>query len=1009
MSSITVAQFAIELKMPSNVLLEQLREAGVNLTSVDASVTDSDKAKLLESLRRSHGATEGTKITLTRRKTSEIRQADGAGRSRTIQVEVRKKRTFVKREAAEIGETPATEGAEVATPVSAPAVSAMPATADAVATPTEQLASQPSAEVQAPAVQELEVQVPDAALAPAEGQVITQSQPQEATTAVPSTPELQVKPEPAAETVSVLDTEVIPPVAVTAPVEPVTTPDAQPTAPVATAPEAASPVVDAAAQTPDVTADGTNTGLQAPADTSSPKVFKPMRGRAIAPAHVAVEGAVRDEARRASEAEAAALREMLNRPRKVVKPPEPDVAAAAAALSGTLHKPASAPAKGAKKEGTDAAGKKVLKSGQIASTWSDDASRKKPAEKRDAPAAPGRDGWRAGGKSKSGGKKGGRGSNNQAQEQREPAPIEFIAREIHVPETISVADLAHKMSVKAGEVIKHLMQLGQMVTINQVLDQETAMIVVQELGHNAIAAKLDDPEAFLDEDAPHADVVLSPRAPVVTVMGHVDHGKTSLLDYIRRAKVASGEAGGITQHIGAYHVQTERGMVTFLDTPGHEAFTAMRARGAKATDIVILVVAADDGVMPQTKEAIHHAKAAGVPLVVAVNKIDKPEANPERVKQELVVEQVVPEEYGGDVPFISVSAKTGQGIDDLLENVLLQAEVLELKAAVEAPAKGLVIEARLDKGRGPVATILVQSGTLRRGDVVLAGSSYGRVRAMLDENGKPIQSAGPSMPVEIQGLTEVPVAGDELMSLADERRAREIALFRQGKFRDVKLARQQAAKLESMFDNAVEGSQNLSLIVKTDVQGSQEALVSSLVKLSNEEVRVQVVHAAVGSISESDVNLAIASGAVLIGFNVRADASTKKLAESNGVDIRYYNIIYDAVDEIKAAMSGMLAPEKREEIIGLVDIREVYTISRIGTVAGCMVVDGLVRRDSQVRLLRNNVVHWTGWLDSLRRFKDDAKEVKSGFECGITLRGNNDLPVGDPLEIFEIQEVARSL
>jgi translation initiation factor IF-2 len=1007
MSSITVAQFAIELKMPSNVLLEQLREAGVNLTSVDANVTDSDKAKLLESLRRSHGATEGTKITLTRRKTSEIRQADGAGRSRTIQVEVRKKRTFVKRDAAEIGETPATEGAEVATPVSAPAVSAMPATADAMAAPTEQLASQPNAEVQAPAVQELEVQVPDAASAPAEGQVVTPSQPQEATTAVAVTPELQVKPEPAAETVSVVGTEVIPAVAVTAPVEPVTTPDAQPTAPVATVPEAAPLVVDAAAQTPDVTADGANTGVQAPAGTSSPKVFRPMRGRAIAPAHVAVEGAVRDEARRASEAEAAALREMLNRPRKVVKPPEPD--AAATALSGTLHKPASAPAKGAKKEGTDAAGKKVLKSGQIASTWSDDASRKKPAEKRDAPAAPGRDGWRAGGKSKSGGKKGGRGSNNQTQEQREPAPIEFIAREIHVPETISVADLAHKMSVKAGEVIKHLMQLGQMVTINQVLDQETAMIVVQELGHNAIAARLDDPEAFLDEDAPHADVVLSPRAPVVTVMGHVDHGKTSLLDYIRRAKVASGEAGGITQHIGAYHVQTERGMVTFLDTPGHEAFTAMRARGAKATDIVILVVAADDGVMPQTKEAIHHAKAAGVPLVVAVNKIDKPEANPERVKQELVVEQVVPEEYGGDVPFISVSAKTGQGIDDLLENVLLQAEVLELKAAVDAPAKGLVIEARLDKGRGPVATILVQSGTLRRGDVVLAGSSYGRVRAMLDENGKPIQSAGPSMPVEIQGLTEVPVAGDELMSLADERRAREIALFRQGKFRDVKLARQQAAKLESMFDNAVEGSQNLSLIVKTDVQGSQEALVSSLVKLSTEEVRVQVVHAAVGSISESDVNLAIASGAVLIGFNVRADASTKKLAESNGVDIRYYNIIYDAVDEIKAAMSGMLAPEKREEIIGLVDIREVYTISRIGTVAGCMVVDGLVRRDSQVRLLRNNVVHWTGWLDSLRRFKDDVKEVKSGFDCGITLRGNNDLQVGDQLEIFEIKEVARSL
>ncbi len=1006
MSSITVAQFAIELKMPSNVLLEQLREAGVNLTSVDASVTESDKAKLLESLRRSHGATEGTKITLTRRKTSEIRQADGAGRSRTIQVEVRKKRTFVKRDANEIGVTPAADGLEVSAPVAAPAAIDMPVIADALATTIEQVTEQPVAELQAPAVKDPAVKVPDAVSAPVEAEVAAPPQPQVAAISAPATPDLQAQPEPAAEAAPAVDVEAIASVTEAVSVEPTTSADSHPTASVATTAEVSSPVVDAPALTPENTADGTNTGIQTPADPSSPKVFRPMRGRAVAPAHVAVEGAVRDEARRASEAEAAALREMLNRPRKVVKPPEAD---AAAALSGTLHKPAGAPAKGAKKEGTDAAGKKVLKSGQIASTWSDDASRKKPTEKRDAPAAPGRDGWRAGGKSKSGGKKGGRGSNNQTQEQREPAPIEFIAREIHVPETISVADLAHKMSVKAGEVIKHLMQLGQMVTINQVLDQETAMIVVQELGHNAIAAKLDDPEAFLDEDAPHTDVVLSPRAPVVTVMGHVDHGKTSLLDYIRRAKVASGEAGGITQHIGAYHVQTERGMVTFLDTPGHEAFTAMRARGAKATDIVILVVAADDGVMPQTKEAIHHAKAAGVPLVVAVNKIDKPEANAERVKQELVVEQVVPEEYGGDVPFISVSAKTGQGIDDLLENVLLQAEVLELKAAVDAPAKGLVIEARLDKGRGPVATILVQSGTLRRGDVVLAGSSYGRVRAMLDENGKPIQSAGPSMPVEIQGLTEVPVAGDELMSLADERRAREIALFRQGKFRDVKLARQQAAKLESMFDNAVEGSQNLSLIVKTDVQGSQEALVSSLVKLSTEEVRVQVVHAAVGSISESDVNLAIASGAVLIGFNVRADASTKKLAESNGVDIRYYNIIYDAVDEIKAAMSGMLAPEKREEIIGLVDIREVYTISRIGTVAGCMVVDGVVRRDSQVRLLRNNVVHWTGWLDSLRRFKDDVKEVKSGFDCGITLRGNNDLQVGDQLEIFEIKEVARSL
>lgn len=535
------------------------------------------------------------------------------------------------------------------------------------------------------------------------------------------------------------------------------------------------------------------------------------------------------------------------------------------------------------------------------------------------------------------------------------------------------------------------------------------MIVVEELGHVAIAAKLDDPEAFLDETANVSEAEQLPRAPVVTVMGHVDHGKTSLLDYIRRAKVAAGEAGGITQHIGAYHVETERGMVTFLDTPGHEAFTAMRARGAKATDIVILVCAADDGVMPQTREAIHHAKAAGVPMVVAMTKIDKPSANAERVKQELVAEEVVPEEYGGDVPFVPVSAKTGEGIDALLENVLLQAELLELKAPVDAPAKGLVIEARLDKGRGPVATILVQSGTLNRGDVVLAGASFGRVRAMLDENGKPIQAAGPSIPVEIQGLTEVPAAGDELMVLSDERKAREIALFRQGKFRDVKLARQQAAKLESMFDNLGEGTQTLALIVKTDVQGSQEALVQSLTKLSTDEVRVQVVHAAVGGISESDINLAIASNAVVIGFNVRAEASAKKLAETNGIDVRYYNIIYDAVDEVKAAMSGMLAPEKKEEIIGLVEIREVYSISRIGNIAGCMVLDGLVRRDSQVRLLRNNVVQWTGQLDSLRRFKDDVKEVKSGFDCGLTLRGNNDIQVGDQLEVFEIKEIARTL
>src|SRR5450830_1168809 len=589
------------------------------------------------------------------------------------------------------------------------------------------------------------------------------------------------------------------------------------------------------------------------------------------------------------------------------------------------------------------------------------------------------------------------------------SPTGPVVRDVQIGETITVGDLANQMSVKAAEIIKFMFKLGTPATINQVLDQETAQLVAEELGHKVTLVSDTALEDSLAESLKFEGETF-PRAPVVTVMGHVDHGKTSLLDYIRRAKVASGEAGGITQHIGAYHVETPRGMITFLDTPGHEAFTAMRARGAKATDIVILVVAADDGVMPQTKEAIAHAKAGGVPLVVAINKIDKQGANLDRVKQELVAEGVVPEEYGGESPFISVSAKTGEGIDSLLENVLLQAEVLELKAAVDVPAKGLVIEAKLDKGRGPVATILVQSGTLKRGDVVLAGSAYGRVRAMLDESGKSITEAGPSIPVEIQGLTEVPSAGEEVLVMTDERKAREIGLFRQGKFRDVKLAKQQAAKLENMFEQMAEGEvKNLPMIIKTDVQGSQEALVQSLQKLSTAEVRVQVVHAAVGGISENDVNLAVASKAVIIGFNTRADASARKLAEANGVDIRYYNIIYDAVDEVKAAMSGMLAPEKREQSLGLVEIRQVFHVSKVGSIAGCYVLEGLVKRGSSVRLLRSNVVLWTGELDSLKRFKDDVKEVKSGFECGLSLKNYNDIQEGDQLEIFEVQEVARTL
>ncbi|AOB31998.1 translation initiation factor IF-2 [Bordetella sp. H567] len=1053
MSSNTVAQFATELKMPANVLLDQLRSAGVDLKSVDDAVTDSDKAKLLDSLRRAHGgAGEGKKITLTRRQTSEIRQADATGRSRTIQVEVRKKRVFVKRDPAELAaeaaatraqaepaEKPdtsaepvaATETAQVAAapapaapaaPVAAAAPEAAPAAPEAApaapAETPEPAATPEQGEVAASAVSEPAAPAPAAEMAAPAPHV--EPAVQEAAPAAPApqaTPEsIQPEPEHEAPVAAAAGPAAEPPVEAV-PQEPVNTTD---TIAVSEKPETQTPAVSkapAVAPSPTLQGDRPRPGMPVPPKPSvskGPRAGDARRGPppAASPAQV-MSTAQRDEARRNAEAEAAALREMLNRPRKVLRAPEPEQPAAAPAISGTLHKPAAKAGGAVKKDAKPGAGagtKKTIKTAEVSSTWTDDNARKKPADK---PAgAPTRDGWRAGGKA--GGKSSGRGGRNQQSDRRgvvEQAPQEFIAREVHVPETITVADLAHKMSVKAAEVIKQLMKLGQMVTINQVLDQETAMIVVEELGHKAIAAKLDDPEAFLDESAaPEGeDAELLSRAPVVTVMGHVDHGKTSLLDYIRRAKVAAGEAGGITQHIGAYHVETDRGMVTFLDTPGHEAFTAMRARGAKATDIVILVVAADDGVMPQTREAIHHAKAAGVPLVVAVNKIDKPDANPERVKQELVAEEVVPEEYGGDVPFVSVSAKTGAGIEDLLENVLLQAEILELKAPVNAHAKGLVIEARLDKGRGPVATILVQSGTLKRGDVVLAGASFGRVRAMLDENAKQVQSAGPSIPVEIQGLTDVPAAGDELMVLSDERKAREIALFRQGKFRDVKLARQQAAKLESMFDNMGEGTQTLALIVKTDVQGSQEALVAALTKLSTEEVRVQVVHAAVGGISESDVNLAIASNAVIIGFNVRADQSVKKLAESNGIDLRYYNIIYDAVDEVKAAMSGMLAPEKREEIIGLVEIREIYSVSRVGNIAGCMVLDGIVRRDAQVRLLRNNVVTWTGHLDSLRRFKDDVREVKAGFDCGLTLRGNNDIQVGDQLEVFEIKEIARTL
>ncbi len=946
MAVTTVAQFAEQLGRPTATLLEQLQSAGVTKRSPDAEMTESDKESLLEYLRNAHGTAaspERKKITITRKTSTEIKQADASGRARTIQVEVRKKRVFVKRDGvAPVEEPPGPSVEELELQRREEAARAQ---AEAIRLQEEELAqAQRVREEQERAAREAAEAAEAAAQAAAQAQAEVARVAAEAAAA---SGKAAPKAEPAPE-----------PEEVAKPVEP-----AKPTLRVVKA-------ADKAAE------DG-------------------------------VKQADLARRRKAAETEAAAIRAMMNAPKKVLiakKPEDPKAAEAAAkeAIKGTIHKPKGAPgatATTAAKPGD----KKQVKSEKLSSSWADDAAKKRAALKTRGDSSGGRAGWRA---PRGGGRRGDRNDDSNYS----AAPAEMQVQEVHVPETISVADLAHKMSVKASEVIKQLMKLGQMVTINQQLDQETAMIVVEEMGHTAMAAKLDDPEAFTEEEQASQDAEQLPRAPVVTVMGHVDHGKTSLLDYIRRARVAAGEAGGITQHIGAYHVETPRGMITFLDTPGHAAFTAMRARGAQATDIVILVVAADDGVMPQTKEAIAHAKAAGVPIVVAMNKIDKPDANIERLKGELVAEGVIPEDFGGDAPFVPVSAKVGTGMDTLLEQVLLQAEVLELKAPTAAAAKGLVIEARLDKGRGPVATVLVQSGTLRKGDVVLAGSSYGRVRAMLDEDGKPCEEAGPSLPVEIQGLTEVPQAGDEFMVLSDERRAREIATFRQGKYREVTLNRRQAAKLEGMFENMGEGAaQTLSLIVKADVQGSQEALAQSLVKLSTDEVKVQIVHGAVGGISESDVNLAIASKAVIIGFNTRADVGARKLAEGNGVEIKYYNIIYDAVDEIKAAMTGMLAPEQKEETIGTAEIRTVFVASKIGTVAGCMITAGLARRDARFRLLRENTVIYTGELESLKRMKDDVREVKEGYECGIKLKNYNDIKEGDQLEFFEVKEIARTL
>ncbi len=952
MTSTTVAEFAAELNKPAAVLLEQLTAAGVRKSAPSDPITEADKQRLLGHLQAAHGTASGErkKITLVKKSTSEIKQADAMGRARTIQVEVRKKRTFIKRD-----DEPTTTEAEA--PAAEPAVPAID--------PAELARREEEARRQAELIrrQEEELAAKRAAREAEEARAA------EAAAAAKAAAEAAAAAKAAAD---------------------------------AAAPkEAAAPAAEAAAPAKPVAVKVKGPDKEAAAAAAAAKAAEDKKAEEARAADLL-------ERRRKAEAEAANIRAMMAAPAKtlVAKKPEP-APDAKAGLKGTLHKPAGTAAKAPATAAAGAAagaGKKEVKSENLSSTWKDDAAKKKEIKTR-GDTSSGRSNWRSGPKGRRGDSRDSRDGQGSFQ-----APAEFKQIEVHVPETITVAELAHKMSVKSSEVIKQLMKLGQMVTINQSLDQDTAMILVEELGHKAVQAALDDPEAFTEEEVQGQQAEALPRAPVVTVMGHVDHGKTSLLDYIRRAKVAAGEAGGITQHIGAYHVDTPRGMVTFLDTPGHEAFTAMRARGAQATDIVILVCAADDGVMPQTKEAIKHAKAAGVPIVVAMTKADKPEANIERVKSELVGEEVVPEEFGGESPFVAVSAKTGLGIDELLEQVLLQAEVLELKAPVDAMAKGLVIEARLDKGRGAVATVLVQSGTLKVGDVVLAGQTSGRVRAMLDENGRNTKEAGPSIPVEIQGLAEVPQAGDEFMVMADERRAREIATYRAGKYRSTKLAKQQAAKLENMFADMSAGEvKTLPIILKADVQGSQEALAAALLKLSTEEVRVQLVYAGVGGISESDINLAIASGAVVIGFNVRADAGARKLAEGNEIDLRYYNIIYDAVDELKAAMSGMLAPEKREEVIGMAEIRTVFVASKIGTVAGCMVTSGQVTRSAHYRLLRDNVVVHTGELESLKRLKDDVREVKEGFECGIKLRNYNDIKEGDQLEFFEVKEVARTL
>ena len=979
MSNTTVEQFAAELKRPVDDLLKQLKEAGVNKNSGSDSLTLDDKQLLNAYLKKKNGNDGGT-ISIRRKKT-EVSTVGG--------VKVERKR-----------------GRAVTIPSPEELAAEAKAKAASEAQKAEQVEAKDQAEEQAKAEAEAAARAEARAKAEAEAAKLKAAK---APKAEPKAKVEEVKPVEAAEKPAEAQAAE-------------SKADDKPAEPAAQAVQAEDKPAQRSSEKP---AEGKKTKQdKGNKGKDAKKAAKPAAPAAPQPVVSAEEQAQRDEeARRAAALRAhqeALLKEKQERQaRREAMKQQADQQAkpAAEAKAGEQRKPAEKakageqrkPAEKTKAAPTDSKAANPARAKKEDRHNRDDDSQGRNAKGKGGKGGRDRNARNGDDERVRSGKKG-KKLKLEPNQHAFQAPTEPVVHEVLVPETITVADLAHKMAVKGVEVVKALMKMGMMVTINQSIDQDTALIVVEELGHIGKPAAADDPEAFLDEGVEAVEAEALPRPPVVTVMGHVDHGKTSLLDYIRRAKVVQGEAGGITQHIGAYHVETPRGVITFLDTPGHEAFTAMRARGAKATDIVILVVAADDGVMPQTIEAIAHAKAAGVPMVVAVNKIDKEAANPERIRQELTAHEVVPDEWGGDVQFIDVSAKKGINIDALLEAVLLEAEVLELTAPVDAPAKGIIVEARLDKGRGAVATLLVQSGTLKKGDMLLAGTAFGKIRAMVDENGKAVNEAGSSIPVEILGLSDVPNAGEDAMVLADEKKAREIALFRQGKYRDVRLAKQQAAKLENMFNNMGENqAQSLSVIIKADVQGSYEALAGSLKKLSTDEVKVNVLHSGVGGITESDVNLAIASGAFIIGFNVRADASSRKLAENENVEIRYYNIIYDAIDDVKAAMSGMLAPEEKEQVTGMVEIRQVISVSKVGNIAGCMVTDGVVKRDSHIRLIRNNVVIHTGELSSLKRYKDDVKEVRMGFECGLMIKGYNEIMEGDQLECFDIVEVARSL